>query len=73
VGDGGHDFTATSGGQVGEDEVNDSPPDVSEGVAVEEEKRSAAMALPRELYGFGEGSGFGLDFAPLCFKRRIAL
>ena len=31
------------------------------------------MALPQELYGFGEGTGFGLDFVPLCFKRRIAL
>jgi hypothetical protein len=73
VGDGGHDFAATAGGQIGEDEVNDSSSDVSEGVAVEEEERSTAMTLPQELYGFGEGSDFGLESAPLCFKRCIAL
>jgi hypothetical protein len=73
VGDSGHDLAATAGGQVGEDEVNDSSSDVSEGVAVEEKERSAAMTLPQELYGFGEGSDFGLEFAPLCFKRCIAL
>jgi antitoxin component of MazEF toxin-antitoxin module len=73
MGDGGHDFAAAAGGQVGKDEVNNRSPNVSERVAVEEEERGAAMALPQQLYGFGKGSDFELELAPLCFNRSIAL
>jgi hypothetical protein len=73
MGDGGHDLAATAGGKIGEDEVNNGASDVGEGVAVEREERGAAMALPQELYCFGEGSDFGLSLPPLCFNRCIAL
>jgi hypothetical protein len=68
-----HDFTAADCGQVGEDVVNEGSSNVGEGVAVEEKERGAAVALPQEFYGFGEGSGFGLSAAPFCFNRSIAL
>jgi hypothetical protein len=73
VGHGGHDFPAAAGGQVGEDEVNNGPADVSKSVAVEEEKRSAAVAVPQEFYGFGERLDGRLFLLPFCFNRRIAL
>jgi hypothetical protein len=69
----GHDFAAAAGGQIGKDEVNDGSANIGKSVAVEEKKRGAAMALSQKLYGFDEGSDFGLDFAPLCCKRCIAL
>ena len=70
---GGHDFAATDGGEVGENEVHKSSANVGKGVAVEEQKGRAPMALAQEVYGFGEGVGFGLLLPPLCFKRSIAL
>jgi hypothetical protein len=73
MGHGGHNFPPAAGGQVGENEVNDGPADVSKSVAVEEEKWSAAVALPQEFYGFGERLDGGLFLLPLCFNRRIAL
>jgi hypothetical protein len=73
MGCGGHDFAAAARGQIGKDEVNDGSANIGKSVAIEEKKRGAAMALPQKLYGFGEGSDFGLDFAPLCFKRCLAL
>jgi hypothetical protein len=73
VGNGGHHFPSAGRGQVGENEVNDRPADVGKRVAVEEQERRAAMALPQEIYGFGEGADFGLLASPLCFKRCIAL
>jgi hypothetical protein len=44
MGDSGHDFTAAHGGQIGEDKINDCPANVGESVAIEEKKRSAAVA-----------------------------
>jgi hypothetical protein len=73
VSDGGHDFAPAAGDQVGKNEINDRPANVGKRVAVEKEERGAAMALPQKLYGFGEGSDFDLEFAPLCFNRCIAL
>jgi hypothetical protein len=69
----GHYGPPAWGGQVGEDEINDSSPNIGEGVAVEEQERGAAMALPQEVYGLGEGRDFGLPASPLCFKRCMAL
>ena len=57
--DSGYHFAATTRHQIGENNINDRAPHIGERVAVEEEKRRAAMALPQELYGFGEGSDFG--------------
>jgi hypothetical protein len=71
--DRGHDFAATSCGEFGKDEVNYRSPDIGKRVAVEKEKRGAAMALPQKLYRFVEGGDFCLAAAPLCFKRCIAL
>jgi hypothetical protein len=71
--DGGHGLAAAAGGEVGKHEVNNRSPNVGEAVAIEEEERGAPMALPQELYGFGEGSCCGLSLPPLCFNRRIAL
>jgi len=73
VGYGRHHFTPATRGELGENEVNYCPANVSEGIAVEEKKRSAAMSLPQEFYGFIEGGDFCLAAAPLCFKRCIAL
>jgi hypothetical protein len=73
MGNGGHDFAAAAGGKVGEDKVDDSSTDIGESVAIEEKEWRAAMALPQKFYGFCEGTDFGLEFAPLCFNRRIAL
>jgi len=73
VGYGGHDFAAPAGGKVGQHEINDGSSHVCKRVAVEEEKRGAAMALPQEFYGFLESGDFALPASPLCFKRSIAL
>ena len=73
VGHSGHDFTPPGSGQVSKDEINDRPPYVCKGVAVEKEEGSPAMTLPQELYGFVEGGDFCLSAPPLCFKRCIAL
>jgi hypothetical protein len=69
----GHDFAATTRDEIGENKINHSSSDVSEGVPVEEEKGSAPVALPQKFYGFGEGVDLGLSFPPLCFKRSTAL
>ncbi len=73
MGYGGHHFAAAPGGQVGENEVNDRPANVGKRVAIEEQERGAAMALPQELYGFGKGTDSGLAVPPLCFNRCMAL
>ena len=73
VGDSRHYLAPASGGQIGEYEVNDGTPDVSERVAVEEQEGSPTVALPEEVYGFVEGEDFALFLAPLCFSRSIAL
>jgi hypothetical protein len=70
--DGGHDFAAASGGQVGEKGGNDLAGDVGKGVAVEEEERSTAMALPQEFYGFGEGEDLLPFFFPLAAARFLS-
>jgi len=73
VGDHGHDFAPTSGGQVGEDRRCDLPGHVGKGVAVEEEKRGATVTLPQELYGFCEGEDLPLLFRPLARARALSL
>jgi hypothetical protein len=60
-------------GEVGEGEVNDGSPYVGKRIAVKEEKRCTAMALPQKSYGFVEGGDFCLAPPLLCFKRCIAL
>jgi len=71
--DGRHHLAPAGGGQISKDEIDHRAPNVSERVAIEEKKWRAAMALPQEVYGFGEGGDFGLAAAPLRFKRSIAL
>jgi len=46
---GGHDFPASPGGEFGEQCRRDLSCDIGESVAVEEKKRSAAMALPQKF------------------------
>ena len=69
----GHHFAPAGGGEFDENEINNGAADVRESVAVEKEKRRAAMTLPQEFYGFVEGGDFCLPASPLCFKRCIAL
>jgi hypothetical protein len=71
--DSGHDLTPARSGHFRENQVNDGPADVGEGVAVEEEKGRPPVAGAQEFYGFVEGAGLGLSPPPLCFKRCIAL
>ena len=60
-------------GQFGEDRRSDLPPNVGEGVAIEEKEGGAAMAVPQERYGFVEGEdGVSLVF-PLACCRRLSL
>ena len=60
-------------GQVGEDRGGDLSPNVGKGVAVEEKKGSAAMAVPKECYGFFEGEGGVLLVSPLSCCRSLSL
>jgi hypothetical protein len=73
MGYGGHHFAAASRGQVSEKGGNCLAGDVGKGVAVEEQKRGAAMALPQELYGFGEGDDLLSLFFPLAAARFFSL
>ena len=73
MGHGRNDLAAAARGQVGKQSSGDLAGNVRERVAIEEEKRGAAMALPQEFYSFGEGGDFGLSAVPLCFNRSIAL
>ena len=68
-----HHLTAARGGEFRKDEVDHRATDIGERIAVEEQKRRAAVALPQEIYGFGEGVDFGLAASPVGFERRIAL
>jgi hypothetical protein len=52
--DRGHHFAPTGGGQFSEECGCDLTCHVGKGIAVEEEERSAAMALPQELYSLFE-------------------
>jgi hypothetical protein len=54
MGNGRHYLTAATSSQVGKHHVNDRSPDIGEAIAIEEQERSPAMALPQKLYGFGE-------------------
>jgi len=68
-----HDLAPPSRLQFSENQINERPANVRKSIAVEEKERSAPMALPQELYRFGEGADFGLPAAPLRFNRCIAL
>jgi hypothetical protein len=73
MGHGGDHFAAASGGEVGKQYRDDLTGDISEGVAVEEQERSAAMALPQEFYEFAEGEELLLLFFPLSAARFLSL
>jgi hypothetical protein len=73
MGDGGHDLTPASGGQVGENRRCDLPPNVGKRVAIEEKKRGATMTVAQEFYGFREGEGLLLLFRPLARARALSL
>src|SRR5437870_8747026 len=47
--------------------------EIHEGIAVEEEERSAAMALPQEIYGLVEGKDLSLLCCPLACARCLSL
>jgi hypothetical protein len=47
--------------------------DIGEGIAIEEKKRSAAMTLPQEIYGFGKGEDLLLFFGPFSCARFLSL
>jgi len=66
-------FTSASGRQVREQGCGKLTPHVSEGVAIEEEERSAAMALPQKLYGFVERKDLPLLCCPVACARRLSL
>ena len=73
MGDCRHDFTAAGCGQVGEKRRNHLTAYIGEGVAIEEEKRGAAMALPQEFYSFGDGEDLLLFSRPLSCARFLSL
>lgn len=73
MGNGRHDFAASARRQVSQYHVNEGAANIGKRVAVEKEKRGAAMTSPQEFYDFSEGSDFGLALPPLCFNRRMAL
>jgi len=73
MGDRRHDFAAAGCGQVGEKRRDNLTADIGEGVAVEEKERRAAVAVPQELYGFGEGEDLLLFFRPLSCARFLSL
>ena len=69
----GHHFAPAGGGEFGKNGGHELPGDISEGVAVEKEKRGAAMALPQEFYCFVEGEDLVLFFFPLSAARFLSL
>ena len=73
VGNGRYDFAAATCGQIGKNRRCDLPANISKGVAVEKEKGGAAMALPQEFYGFGEGEDLLLLFRPFACGRFLSL
>jgi hypothetical protein len=52
---GGHHFAPAGGGEFGKKRSRQLSGDVGEGIAVEKEKRGAAMTLPQEFQSFVEG------------------
>ena len=73
VSHGGHRLASSGGGQFSKDRSHNLPGHISEGIAVEEEKGRAAMALPQEFYEFGEGEDLLLFFCPLSACRCLSL
>ena len=73
MGHGRDDLAAAARGQIGEQGSGDLAGHVREGVAVEEEKRGAAMAVPQEFYEFAEGEDLLLLFRPLFCARFLSL
>jgi hypothetical protein len=55
VGDGGGEFAAADGGEVGEERVASASSNVSEGVSVEKEKRRGLMKMPQETQNLQKG------------------
>ena len=68
-----HDFASPSGWQVREESRGKLTSYVGEGVAIEEKERSAAMALPQELYGFVERQDLLLLSRPVACARPLSL
>ena len=73
MGDRRHDFAAADCGQVGEKRRDNLTAYIGEGVAVEEKERGAAVAMPQEFYGFGDGEDLLLFFRPLSCARFLSL
>jgi hypothetical protein len=73
VRDGGHDLTAAAGREIAKNRRHDLPANVSEGIAVEEEERGAAVIEPQKLYGFSEREDLCLLLAPLACARCLSL
>src|SRR5437016_11069611 len=72
VGDSGNDFTAAGCRQVSEQRRGNLASHVRKGIAVEEKERSAAMAMPKEVYGLVEGEDLLLLFRPLACARCLS-
>jgi hypothetical protein len=73
MGESRHNFPSATGGQVREKRRGKLAPHVGEGVAVEEKERSAAMALPQELYRFVQRKDLLLLSGPLACARDLSL
>ena len=73
MGDGGGDLSSTNPGEVGKRCVAHLSANISKRVAVEEKKWRAAMAMPQEVYCFGEGDGALALLFPLACNRFVSL
>jgi hypothetical protein len=73
MGHSGYDLTAATGGDFRKQGGCNLPGHVGKGIAVEEEKRSAAMAMPEEFYGFVEREELPPFLFPLAAARCLSL
>jgi hypothetical protein len=67
------DFAAAGCRQVSEKRRENLTAYIGEGVAVEEEKRGATVAVPEEFYGFCDGEDSLLFFRLLSCARFLSL
>jgi hypothetical protein len=72
MGYGGDDFTSAAGGKFSEKRGDDLARDIRKGVAVEEEERSLAVAVPEKLDQLFEGARLTLPFLPFTAARFLS-
>ena len=73
MGHGRHHFPPAGSWEFSKQRSDELASHVSEGVAVEEQERGAAVAVPQKLYGFVEGEDLLLLFLPLSAARCLSL